>query len=292
MTLARLTSVSRLTVVSLLASMAAAPLHAQPTGGDSLPVTRCDPAANSCSGAGAPAIVLGAAGESTVLATGRQATEVVLEGSASQVTVPGCRQVSPGRMLCGMLQDYHHCRTLLISSMVASCRIGVAFSSGAIEARAAPPGSYDLTVESSARVIVKREERGFGQARGSAAVDLRFDLPVEATPPAWCLQRDQYLYFATGPEAGLPEIEDSEPCDVPLSFRFNAHSDDMTRAWDLCETFAAWDEELEDSTEIMAAAVFHIRSEAPEFAARYPGGAATIAPYIIVKAPLTIDCRS
>ena len=285
---------ARFTIALLLAApIVAAPLRAQPAGGgDSLPVTRCDAAANSCVGAGAPEIVLGGAGQSTVLAPTRQATGVVLEASAEQVSVPGCRQVAPRRLLCGMLQDYHHCRTLLISSMVDSCRIEVAFSSGAIEARAAEPDSYELTVESSARVLINREERGFGQARGSASVELRFDLPTESAPPAWCLQRDQYLYFATGPEGGLPEIKDSEPCDTPLTFSFRAHNDDFTRAWDLCETFAAWGEDLEDSIEILAAAVFHIRSSAPEFGARYPGGAATIAPYVTVTAPLTIECRS
>ena len=283
----------RLAPFCLLAALAAAaPLRAQLAGGESLPVTRCNPATNTCAGADAPVIVPGPAGQATVLTPGRQATGVVLEGSAVQVSVPGCRQVAPRQMLCGMQQDYHHCRTLLISSMVESCRIEVAFSSGAIEPRAAEPGSYDLAVQSGARVIVRRDERGFGQDRGSASVELRFDLPSEATPPAWCLQRDQYLYFATGPEAGLPEIKDSEPCDTPLTFSFRAHNDDMTRAWDLCETFAAWGEQLEDSIEIMAAAVFHIRSSAPEFAARYPGGAATIAPYVIVEAPLTIECRS
>ena len=283
----------RVVVVSLLAaSLFAAPLRAQPPGGQSLPVTRCNPATNTCSGADAPEIVLGAGGQTTVLTPGRQVTEVVLEGSATQVPVAGCRQFAPGQMLCGMLQDYQHCRTLMISSMVDSCRIEVAFSSGVIEPRAAEPGTYDLTVEPGARVRINKEERGFGQARGSASVELRFDLPEEATtPPGYCVQRDQYLYFATGPEGGLPEIEDSETCDVPLSFNFKAHADDMMRAWDLCETFAAWGEDLEDSMEILAAAIFHIRSSAPEFSARYPGGAATIARYITVKAPLTVECR-
>ena len=108
-----------------------------------------------------------------------------------------------------MLQDYHHCRTLLISSMVESCRIEVAFSSGAIEPQAAEPGTYELTVESGARVIIQQDERGFGQARGSASVDLLFDLPAEAAPPAFCLQRSQYLYFATGPEGGWSDAERS-----------------------------------------------------------------------------------
>jgi len=282
----------RLAAFSLLAALTiAAPLRAQPAGGESLPVTRCNPATNSCVGAGAPEIVLGGAGENIVLTTGRQAAGVVLEASAEQVTVPGCQLIAPGQMLCGMLQDYHHCRTLLISSMVDSCRIEVAFASGAIEPQAAEPGSYELTVESGARVLIRRGERGFGQARGSASVELLFDLPVEATPPAWCLQRSQYLYFATGPEGGLPDIKDAEPCDKPLTFSFKAHSDDMTRAWDLCETFAAWGEDLEDSMEILAAAVFHIRSSSPDFNARHPEGAATIARYITVTAPLTIDCR-
>jgi hypothetical protein len=237
----------RIAVCSLLAALAAAaPLRAQLAGGESLPVTRCDPATNTCAGADAPEIVLGAAAENTLLTTGRQVTGVVLEGSAEQVSVPGCRQVALGQMLCGMIQDYQHCRTLLVSSMVDSCRIEVAFSSGAIEPQAAEPGSYELTVESGARVVIQQDERGFGQSRGSASVELIFALPVEAAPPAWCLQRSQYLYFATGPEAGLPDIKDAEPCDKPLTFSFRAHSDDMTRAWDLCETFAAWGEDLED----------------------------------------------
>jgi hypothetical protein len=283
---------TRFAVVSIMgALLLSGQLRAQPAGGESLPVTRCNPAANTCTGTDAPEIVPGGAGQNTVLTSGRPVTGAVLDASAEQVTVPGCRQVALGQMLCGMLQDYHHCRTLLISSMVESCRIEVAFSSGAIEARAAEPGSYSLAVESGARALIRRNERGFGQARGSASVELKFDLPAEAALPAVCLQRDQYLYFATGPKGGLPEIKDSEPCDTPLTFNFKAHSDDFTRAWDLCETFSAWGEDLEDSIEILAASVFHVRSVTPEFAARYPGGAATIAPYVIVRAPLTIECR-
>ena len=284
---------TRLAAVSLLAALAVAgPLRAQPAGGETLPVTRCNPATNSCVGAGAPEIVLGPAGRSTLITPGRQVPEVVLESGDGQVSVPGCGPLSPGTLLCGMLQDYHHCRTLMISSMVDSCRIEVAFASGAIVPREAQPGSYELTVESGARVRINRGERGFGQVRGSASVELRFDLPAEAAPPAWCLQRSRYLYHATGPEGGLPEIEDAEPCDKPLSFNFRAHADDLMRAWNLCQTFAAWDEELQDSIEILAAAVFHIRSASPEFGARFPGGQATIAPYVTVKAPLTIECRS
>jgi hypothetical protein len=269
----------------------AAPVRAQQDTG-SLPVTRCDPAANTCAGAGGRATAMGPAGQATVLPAGRGAPGVVVDGSAELVSVPGCTRFSEGTMLCGMLQDYQHCRTLMISAMVESCRIEVAFASGVIDPREAAAGSYELSVESNARVRINREEKGFGQMRGTASVELTFDLPVEATPPAWCLQRSQYLYYSTGPKAGLPEIEDAEPCDVPLTFNFKAHADDLMRAWNLCETFAAWDEDLEDSIEVLAAAVFHIRSSAPEFAARYPEGAATIAPYTMVKAPLTIECRS
>jgi hypothetical protein len=284
----------RLIAISMLVLLAAPQaIHAQSTDGNNLPVTRCDAATNSCSeqATGFTAPVLGPSGRTTVLSPSRRTTEGSLEGSAEHVSVPGCALIAAGTMVCETIYEFQHCRTLMISSMVDSCRIEQAFASGYIEPRAAAPGSFALTVESSARVMIKRDSRGFGQARGSAVVELNLNLPEESAPPGRCLQRDQYLYFATGPKAGIPEIEDTEPCDTPLTFSFRAHDDDLMRAWNLCDTFSAWGGELEDSIEILAAGIFHVRSAAPDFAARYPGGAATIARYVTVKAPLTIDCR-
>jgi hypothetical protein len=284
--------------VALLAVLAAAgSLRAQQpaANGADLPVTRCDASANTCAEEARTftAPVLGASGQATMLSPSRRAPQAVLEGAdEQQVPVPGCGQVSPGTLRCGMIQDYQHCRTLMISSMVDSCRIEVAFASGAIVPQAAEPGDYDLAIESDARVRIARDERGFGQVRGAASVEIRFELPAEAAPPAWCVQRDRYLYFATGPQGGLPEIDDSGDCDSPLSFDFKPHADDLLRAWDLCETFAAWGEELRDSIEILAAAIFHVRSSAPSFNARYRDGAAAIARYATVTAPLTIECRN
>ena len=274
----------------------AAPVGAQAPSGNSLPVTRCNAADNSCSGdpRGFDAPVLGAAaGRSTVLSPNGSPPLITIEGG-DQVSapIPGCTQTSPGALECETIHEYQHCRTLMISSMVDTCRIEVAFSSGYIEPRVAEPGTYELSVESSARVLINRKERGFGQMRGNASVTLKLDPPAEMAPPspAWCLQRDRFLYYPTGPKGGLSEIEDTEPCDVPLTFNFKAHEDDLIRAWDLCDNFAAWDSELEDTIEILAAGIFHVRSTAPDFVERYPEGA-TIARFVNVTAPLTIDCR-
>jgi hypothetical protein len=282
-----------LLVGALLAPALAA--HAQSDAdAEGLPVTRCDPAANRCT-TDTPTFTgqeFGPTGRSTVLSPSRRATEIALEGVGDQVPIPGCGQLAPGTLLCESLHDYQHCRTLMISAMVDSCRIHVAFASGYIEPREAPPGSYELKIESDALVRIKREERGFGQFRGKATVELTLEMPAEATAPAWCLQRDRYLYNPTGPKGGLSTIEDTAGCDEPLNFSFEAHADDLIRAWDLCETFAAWGEEIGDSIEILAAGLFHIRSAAPDFATRYPDGSAIIAPFVTVKAPLTIDCRA
>ena len=259
----------------------------------SLPVMRCDPRTNSCAGGSVQSTLpaLGPAGRATVLSPSRRATEVGVEGRGDQVPVPGCDQLSPGVLLCNSIYEFQHCRTLMISSMVDSCRVEIAFARSEIEPRAAEAGSYLLAVESTARVRIDRESRGFGQARGRASVALSLDLPAEAQAPGWCVERERYLYHATGPEGGEFEIGDADDCLEPIKFSFGAHADDMMRAWDLCETFAAWGEELGDSIEVLAAGIFDVRSATPEFVARYPTGAARIARYVEVEAPLAIDCR-
>jgi hypothetical protein len=43
--------------------------------------------------------------------------------------------------------------------------------------------------------------------------------------------------------------------------------------------------------EILAGGLFQIRSASPEFVAAHPTGGAVIAPFVMVKAPLTVECR-
>jgi len=284
---ARLQILACLAVVTGLGAAPSAP--AQP-----LPVTRCDPAANSCSGTAQRAPVtpaLGGAGRVTLLSPSQRATEVALEANGSRVPVPGCEVAAPGVLRCGTLNEYQHCRTLMISAMVDSCRIEMPFVGLPVEARPATPGSYQLTVESDARVRIVRGERAFSQVRGRAEALLQLQLPDEARAPAWCVQRDRFQYAMTGSGAGVPDIGESADCAEPIEVRFTANDDDAVRAYDRCEIADAWGEKLDDTIEILVAGLFHIRSASPAFAARYPGGEAVIAEHVSVTAPFEIDCR-
>jgi hypothetical protein len=261
--------------------------------GPALPVTRCDPDANSC-GSGARTIrmpALGAAGRATVLSPTLRSTELALDPAEYRVPVPGCTRIEPGVLGCGSVHDYQHCRTLMIAGITHACQINVAFAGGDIEPRAAVRGHYDVKLNSNAKVRVTLGDRGHGQIRGKAEAVVAFDPPSELKDQAWCLQRDRLLYYPTGPQGGMSDIGETDDCAKPIEFSFEPHEDDLLRAYDLCETFDAWGEELEDSIEILAASMFELRSATPAFVASHPGGSAIIAPYATVEAPLTIDCR-
>lgn len=234
--------------------------------------------------------VLGPSGRATVLSPNRRGTETELDTGEYRVLIPGCSEQSTGVYECESVLEYQHCRTLMISRMVSSCRAGLSLQEAFAEPRAAAPDEYEIEIDSSAKVRISRGVRGFGQIRGQAKVVLKIEPPVPGES-AWCLQRDRYVFFPTGPMGGTSEIGESAECDEPIEFSFKAHEDDMMRAYDLCETFAAWGSEIEDSIEILAAGLFQIRSANPDFVASYPSGGAVIAPIVVVEAPLTIDCR-
>lgn len=284
-------------LLAALAILAAAtPARPQSADGDvdSLPVIRCDPRSNTCSRpTGLDTLpAFGPSGEATVLSPSRRATEAGFERGEQRVSAPGCSTLTPGVELCNSIHEFQHCRTLMISSMVDSCRVEIAFARDDIEPRVAEAGTYSVEIESTARVRIERQSRGFATPRGRASVTLSLDLPAEADAPGWCLQRERYLYFATGPDGGEFEIEETDDCFEPIKFSYGAHADDIIRAWELCETFAAWGEELQDSIEILAAGIFTVRNSSPDFVARYPGGSAMIARTVKVQAPLAIDCRA
>ena len=280
---------------------AALPATAQPAPGnnatpDGLVVVKCDGISESC-GREAESVptytlpILGPAARATVLSPSQRSTEVSLDKAGYGVPVPGCLLLAPGVLQCESVNEYQHCRTLMKSAMVRSCRINSEFAGGFAEPREAEAGSYQLSIKSDARIRVPQDDRGWGQTKGKAEVVLTFDPPAEMTGQAWCLQSNRYLYSPTGPEGGISEISEPLSCDEALEFSFEAHRDDLLRAWDLCDEFAAWGDELEDSIDILASSLFQIRSANPEFTARYPEGTAIIAPYVMVQAPLLIDCR-
>jgi hypothetical protein len=239
-----------------------------------------------------PLPILGAAAtNATVLSPNRRSTQTALEAAEYSVVIPGCSPREDGVFVCDSMIEYQHCRTLMINRMTSSCRAGFAFEDGFAEPRAARPDEYRLTVDSNAKVKVTQGDRGFGQIKGKAEVVLSIRPPI-ASDGAWCLQRDRYVYYPTGPKGGLSELGESADCDEPIEFSFEANNDDLIRAYDLCETFAAWGMELTDTIDVVAAGLFQIRSANPTFVQTHGGGSAVIAPYVAVEAPLTVDCRN
>lgn len=235
--------------------------------------------------------VLGAAAtNATILSPNLRSTEVALEAAEYRVLIPGCTQSEPGVFICTSMLEYQHCRTLMISRLVQSCRAGLAFEGGFAQPQAADPQDYELRVNSDARVRITRGNRGFGQIKGEAEVELSIRPPLNGDG-SWCLQRDSYAYFPTGPMGGLSEIGESMDCEEPIEFEFTAHEDDLLRAYDLCETFVAWGMEIEDSIDILLAGLFQMRSGSPAFTENLGSGSAVIAPWVNVEAPLSIDCR-
>lgn len=263
--------------------------------GPPLPVTRCDPKANSC-GRDArplpPVPALGGAGRATVLSPTRRSTELALDAAEYRVPVPGCERLGPGDLVCHSVHDFQHCRTLMIARITQSCQIDTAFSGDDFEPREAGPGQVDAVVKSNALVRVTLGDRGHGQIKGKAEAVVSFDRPVELQGQAWCLQRDRYLYYPSGPKGGMSDISDAGDCEEPIEFDFAPNEDDLLRAYDLCETFGAWGEKLKDSFGILAASLFELRSATPAFAASHPGGSSIVAPYTTVEAPLIIECRN
>ena len=266
-----------------------------PVGGGrpALPVVKCSPDAGACTPqAAAPAVALpdmGPEGRATVLSPNLRSTELALEPAEYDVLIPGCAPDEPGVFTCDSVHQFQHCRTLMYSSFVHSCRAPNPLEDGLADARPAAAGEFALEIDSNARVRVSQGYRGFGQARGDADVSLHMRPPVDASGAA-CLQRDQFLFYPTGPKGGVSRIDSSGACDEPMKFSFEPHEDDIVRAYDACENFAAWGSKIDGSITVIAAGLFHLRSSEPAFVARHSSGVAVVAPYVAVTAPLSIDC--
>lgn len=245
-------------------------------------------AAITCSGAKAAITAprLGADGRATVIAPGQRATEVSLDQDDLELLMPGCVQRVSGVFVCDSIIEYEHCRSLMISRMVFSCRIEMPFAGESVEPHAAQAGEYRLQVDSDAEVRVNRGSRGFGQVKGKAEVELAFPWPQGSDDVA-CIERVSRIYWMTGPEGGTAESGEAEPCDEPITFSFEPHKDDLMRAYDLCDSFAAWGDGLQDSIDVLAAGLFAVGSSA----SAPPRRGAVFAPFVIVEAPLAIDCR-
>jgi hypothetical protein len=234
--------------------------------------------------------VLGASGKATVLSPDRRSTAAELDQSEYRVLIPGCEPSGAGVFVCDSISEYQHCRTLMIGRLVYSCEADIAFDAGFAESRPARADEYSLEVESDARIRVTLGDRGNGQIKGDAEVEIAMHVPTGEA--GWCLQQDRLVYHPTGPRGGSSDIGEPDDCGEPIEVAFEPHQDDLLRAYDQCESFAAWGMNIEDSFGLVVAGVFHIRSASPDFVARYGSGTAVIAAHIEVAAPLSIDCRN
>lgn len=234
--------------------------------------------------------VLGSAGKATVLSPNRRTTAAELDRAEYRVLMPGCEPSGPGVFVCDSMIEYQHCRTLMIGQFVHSCEADLAFDAGFAVSRPAQSDEYAVATKSDARIRVVRGDRGNGQIKGRAEIEIAMRVPADEA--AWCLQQDSLVYYPTGPKGGLPAIVESKDCGEPIDVVFEPHEDDLFRAYDLCESFALWGMSIEDSFGVRVAGLFHIRSANPDFIARYGSGTAVIAPHIEVAAPLSIDCRN
>lgn len=233
---------------------------------------------------------LGALGRATIIEPGRRGAVAAYEAVEFKTLIPGCHQNEPGVYLCETTHEYQHCRTLMQHGQVFSCRAGLAFDGGFAIPIAPKPGEYDLALDSDLKIMVEHGNRGAGRAKGDARVEVTFRPPV-TLDASWCLQRDRYIYYPTGPKGGIGEIDNTAACDAPIRATVAPHEDDVLVAWELCNAFAAWGSELEHTADLMVGALFTLGSASPAFADQYGGSSVIMAPYLTVRAPVTIECR-
>jgi len=233
---------------------------------------------------------LGTITRTTVITPDRSGTAPAVMPVEVQLLVPGCHQWEPGILLCETVHEYQHCRTLLKDSKVLGCRAGLAFEGAFAEPRAAVPGTYELSMRSRVSATVYEGRRGDGRLRGEARYEVEFSVPSYGTAGGTCLQRDRYVYHPTGPDGGLSTIDETAACEEPIEGRFSPNEDDLLRAYDLCDARKAWGSKFDSSTDLLVAGLFHFASPT---ASRIPGrdDSTIIAPYLTLRAPLSIDCK-
>lgn len=233
---------------------------------------------------------LGAGTRATVITPDRRGTAPVVMPVEVQVLVPGCHQREPGELLCETIHEYQHCRTLLRSRKVLGCRAGLAFDGAFAVPHAAAPESYRLSMRSRASASVYEGRRGEGKLKGDARYEIAFAIPSSGSES--CLQRDRYVYHPTGPEGGLSTIDDTASCDARINGSFEPHEDDLLRAYDLCEARDAWGRDVQMPIELMVAGLFHFATHTASDAPASGSTTHIVAPYVIVSAPMEVDCKS
>jgi hypothetical protein len=234
---------------------------------------------------------LGSLARSTVITPNRRSVETSLDLVEYRLTVPGCHQSMPGVFLCESVPDYQHCRSLFRAGKVFGCRAGVAFASGFATPVAAKDGQFDLDLHSSAEATVRAQRRGKGKLRGAAEFTIDFTAPTPAAGE-FCLQRDRYLYYPTGPMGGMAGIEATDVCDQPINASFEPNEDDLLQAYDACSMSGAWGESIAGEIEILVAGLYHMARLDEHGKIKSTSAPAKIeARYLTVHAPMAIHCE-
>ena len=232
---------------------------------------------------------LGPSARMTVLSPSLRDVEAAIEPTEYQVLIPGCHQREPGVFLCETVHEYQHCRTLMGVGKVFGCRAGLAFDGGFAEPLAAEPDDYELELRSNAEMIVTHGQRGEAKVRGDARFEVAFSVPA-VSEGDWCLQRERYVYYPTGPKGGLSDIDGVDDCDAPVAGTIVPHEDDALQAYDMCDVFAAWGGEIEQPIEVLVAALFHVGAASSGLAQDASAGR-IVAPYLTIRAPMKVSCE-
>lgn len=234
---------------------------------------------------------LGAAGRSTVISPDQRNADTAVRSVEYHFRLTGCRQRAAGAFVCDTLPAYHRCRKALEAGRVFACRANRAFLNQAVRPQAVAPGDYALRLNSTASATVYRGRRGKGKLKGEARFEIRFSAP-KINKLDWCVERERYVYHPTGPQGGTGKVDDREQCKAPIEGRLVPQHDDLLAAYDACRRRDAWGRRLRQPMEILVAGLYHIGSARPNFV---PGRAAdhteVLAPYVVLKAPMSVTCK-
>ncbi len=233
---------------------------------------------------------LGIYTRSTVFtADGRQAAPTVATNEVTLV-VPGCTQFEPGELLCETLEHYDNCRGLLQGGYGLRCLAELDLDEAAPSLEEAQSGSFDLSLRGRPSVTVNQGHRGQGEIRGAVRYRVEFEISDHGDGLENCVQRDQYEYRQTGPGAGLSSITATDSCRKSLEGRFSPHDDDLLYAYDRCEVDRAWGREIEGTSDLVVASIFHVSAATASADDRDPNESRTVAPYLSIAAPIDIVC--
>ncbi|MGI9259723.1 MAG: hypothetical protein ACR2QQ_12890 [Gammaproteobacteria bacterium] len=220
---------------------------------------------------------------------GRQAAPTVATNEVTLV-VPGCTQYEPGELLCQTLDNYDHCRGLLQEGYGLRCHAALNLDESVPNLEEAQSGSFDLSLRGRPTVTVSQGLRGEGKIRGTARYRVDLEIPDHDEGLESCVQRDHYEYHQTGPDAGVSAISPADDCRESLEGRFSPNEDDLLYAYDVCEVERAWGREVESTSDLIVASVFHFSAATASADDRAPNKSRTVAPYLSISAPIEIVC--